>query len=146
MDDPDIDTPLAPPPAPPASSGGTGSGFVPDPIRFQQLKDMGFGEEDTVAALELARNNFEVALQLLLQDDDVKAALAAQKEESVDINAPLIKELLQNSRVHASLVDPRIQDALEAMVKDPHTAGSFMQDETVRPVLMLVSQLISGRM
>ena len=31
--------------------------------------------------------------------------------------SPAVQELLKNARVHASLVDPRIQAALEAMVQ-----------------------------
>ena len=122
-----------------------GSNFSANSMVFQSLKAMGFADADIVAALELSHNDIMRAAEILSDGTDVHGLLAKQKEDVMDSSNPAVQELLKNSRIHASLVDPRIQGALEAMVQDPQSAGTFMHDDTVRPVLVLVSQIISNR-
>jgi hypothetical protein len=53
--------------------------------------------------------------------------------------------LLSDTQVHASLVNPKIREALAQVCKDPQSATFFMNDEDVRPVIILVSQIINGQ-
>lgn len=141
--DADIDEPLVVPAAGPASPGGTK--FQVSVPAFKNLLDMGFSEEQVLAALELAHNNFEVACDLLLGGGDVQAALLKRKDSNLDADSPLLKKLLKDARIHSGLCDPKIRAALASVVKDPQTANWFMNDEDVRPIIVLISQLISER-
>eukprot|EP00051_Salpingoeca_urceolata_P016766 m.224732 g.224732 ORF g.224732 m.224732 type:complete len:289 (-) comp18775_c0_seq1:88-954(-) len=56
-----VDRPLSPLPTIQQSKAGVK--FQPDPQVFQQLKDMGFGEPEILAALQLAHNSFDGAVR-----------------------------------------------------------------------------------
>jgi hypothetical protein len=49
-----------------------------------------------------------------------------------------------NSVTPSGLCDPKIRAALQAVVKDPQTANWYMIDDDVRPIIVLISQIISG--
>eukprot|EP00038_Savillea_parva_P010660 m.191812 g.191812 ORF g.191812 m.191812 type:complete len:367 (-) comp18460_c0_seq1:46-1146(-) len=138
-EDDDIDEPLVVPKVQRTASGS----FHPDPIAFRGLTDMGFGERDVLAALQLSHNNFQLACDWLLSGRDVHAALEKQLSQALNDSNPLIQAVLADPHVQSCLVDARIRRALETLVVNPQNAAALMSDPIVRDVILFLSQLIA---
>eukprot|EP00039_Didymoeca_costata_P001805 m.55207 g.55207 ORF g.55207 m.55207 type:complete len:416 (+) comp10974_c0_seq4:299-1546(+) len=142
-EDPSLDEPLKPLPRVPTAAG---SSFTPNATYFQWLLDMGFPQESVLAALEIAHNNFQAACELLVQrGDDVVALLESQKTNSDSVTKQVLEELLKDARIHAGLADEHVRQALDAMVENPHSTATYMHDDTIRPLLLLVSHAVANR-
>lgn len=139
--DPTADNPLPPPPKPMKTVAGTT--FTPDAAAFRGLQDMGFAERDVLAALQLARNDMDGAVQWLIGGTDMHAALAEREANKMDINNPIMQEVLKDAHVQASLVDPRICKALQALAMNPQRgSAAFLHDPVISSVIVFLSQLI----
>lgn len=130
--DADVDEPIR---APNAVVTKHGAKFVPDPGMYQRLKDMGFGENDVIAVLQLTRNSFEASCDWLLGGQNVQAALAEQQKDLEPTN-PIMKALLEDAKVYAALFEPRVLQALRAMMVDAGMIAAFVPDPIVGPVLV----------
>eukprot|EP00040_Diaphanoeca_grandis_P036305 m.231066 g.231066 ORF g.231066 m.231066 type:complete len:376 (-) comp33596_c3_seq1:28-1155(-) len=138
--DADIDEPLPPPPKPLKTT--TGTTFTPCATSHRTLMTMGFSEVDIVAALQLARNNISVAMDHLLSGDDVHTALAERDKNTMDMNSPIMKEVLKDAHIQARLVEPRVWKALDAFHENPHKGSQFLSDPVIGSIIMFLSQLI----
>jgi len=136
--DPDIDDPLTPEqlhvlqirknPSP--------SSFSPDPVAVSKLKDMGFKEEDIAEALRITNNNSEAACAYLLGE-------GGEAELSID-DTNVIHDVLMNPTIQAGLANPRVLQALKALIENPSSAAQYISDPEIGPVLIQVHNIISG--
>jgi len=138
--DVDIDTPLPPPPK--ALKTNAGTTFTPCPASHRTLMTMGFVDRDIVAALQLARNNISAAMDHLLSGVDVHKALEERDQKSMDMNSPIMKEVLKDAHVQARLVEPRVWKALESFHENPQKGSQYLSDPVIGSIIMFLSQLI----
>lgn len=134
MDDPHIDDPLTP------QQLGIlrqvqPSSFAPNPQIVQNLKDMGFPEEDITQALKAVGNNQDAACAWLLGE--------REEEEEVGVDGNLIHSVLTNPTIQASLANPRVLQALRTLMENPSAAAQFVNDPEIGPILLQVHNIIS---
>jgi len=134
MDDPHVDDPLTP------QQLGIlrqvqPSSFTPNPQIVQNLKDMGFAEDDINQALKAVGNNQEAACAWLLGE--------REEEEEVSVDGNLIHSVLTNPTIQASLANPRVLQALRTLMENPAAAAQFVNDPEIGPILLQVHNIIS---
>jgi len=110
--------------------------FSPDPIAVAKLKDMGFKEEDIAEALRMTNNNSEAACAYLLGE-------GGEAEFSLD-DTNVIHDVLMNPTIQAGLANPRVLQALKALIENPSSAAQYISDPEIGPVLIQVHNIISG--
>eukprot|EP00050_Salpingoeca_kvevrii_P023068 m.137400 g.137400 ORF g.137400 m.137400 type:complete len:319 (+) comp9929_c0_seq2:420-1376(+) len=137
-DDPDVDRDLTPPPSPRRTAfGGT---FVPDQALFLQLMNLGYTDARVLAAMQLAQNDHDVAVDLLLSDENLEEALEA--ETSAPENDAVFEEVLKDARFHSGLVDPRVTSVFREISQNPGIAPSFVQHPLIGPLLVAISNAL----
>jgi len=135
--DPDLDEPLSQDQMR-QLSGRRNAPFTPDPAAIAKLKDMGFQEEDIAQALRVTNNNSEAACAYLLGEG------GAESEFSLD-DTNVIHDVLMNPTIQAGLANPRVLQALKALIDNPSSAVQYINDPEIGPVLIQVHNIISGQ-
>jgi len=133
--DADIDEPLNPQQLRQFSRRATR--FSPDQAAITKLKDMGFAEEDIIQALRITNNNSEAACAYLLGE-------GGEAEFSLD-DTNIIHDVLMNPTIQAGLSNPRVLQALKALIENPSSAAQFISDPEIGPVLIQVHNIIQGQ-
>lgn len=109
--------------------------FVPDATAIAKLKDMGFAEDDIIEALRATNNNSEAACAYLLGE---------RTEEEGHFDDSVIRNVLMNPVIQAGLSNPRVLQALRALIENPSSATQFLSDPEIGPVLIQVHNIIQG--
>lgn len=106
---------------------------------------MGFPDEETLAALELAQNDFNTACKWLVGGFGVPASegLAQQRQRQDDPDDPVLQAVLREADVQQRLSSARVLQALEIIERDPATARRFLHDPEVAPLLLAVSRVFA---
>ncbi|XP_068728664.1 ubiquitin-associated domain-containing protein 1-like [Montipora capricornis] len=138
--DPDIDEPLV---------IGTRAGrtrrkrkeFVPNPRAVNNLKEMGFQEDEILMALKATVNNQEAACEWLLGD---RQGSTEDLNQGLDQSSPLYQAIMENPLVQLSLNNARVLGAFEDMLENPSTSSFYINDPETGPVLLQVSRIVQG--
>eukprot|EP01117_Protostelium_nocturnum_P010145 TRINITY_DN3619_c0_g2_i3.p1 TRINITY_DN3619_c0_g2~~TRINITY_DN3619_c0_g2_i3.p1 ORF type:complete len:407 (-),score=131.30 TRINITY_DN3619_c0_g2_i3:1027-2247(-) len=101
---------------------------TPDQATIQQLRDMGFPEEEVTQALLATGNNQEAAAAWLLGDREP------------DFNA--LQSILTNPVIQAGLGNPRVLEALRNIMENPNSAMQYLTDPEIGPILLQVSNVV----
>jgi len=140
--DPDIDEPLSQDQLASVQGRTRGSAtpspatFTPDPAAVAKLKDMGFKEEDIAEALRVTNNNSEASCAYLLGE-------GGEAEFSME-DTNVIHDVLMNPTIQAGLANPRVLQALKALIENPSSAAQYITDPEIGPILIQVHNIISG--
>mmetsp|Transcript_44003 Transcript_44003/g.95426 ORF Transcript_44003/g.95426 Transcript_44003/m.95426 type:complete len:145 (+) Transcript_44003:613-1047(+) len=124
--DPDIDVPLTEAQLQQLSQGGQGA-QLGDAETMQRLTEMGFTEAEVATALQASGGSYETACAWLLGERDEDAGT----EEAMHI----LQASLQDANVQAGLTNPRVIEALHAIVEDPTALQQYLSDPDVGPLL-----------
>eukprot|EP00727_Mastigamoeba_balamuthi_P008798 m51a1_g4540 hypothetical protein (541) ;mRNA; f:44861-46900 len=132
----------APQPSPAELASPASSGSI-------RLADMGFSPEAVAEALRVTGGDQETALALLLSglsiDDSAAHTGDEEEDDGDDGELPLVMQrVLENSVVQAGLENPRVAEALSAVMRDPSRAAEFESDPEVAVVLEQVRAIIGG--
>ncbi|EGD78945.1 hypothetical protein PTSG_01918 [Salpingoeca rosetta] len=109
--DPALDRPITPPPKPVTTRHGRK--FQPDAQAFRKLKELGFGDDDVVAALQVTRNNFNQACELLLGGEDMSVL---RQQEALPVKN-LLRNILKSPAVWDAMFRPEFVQALELLLE-----------------------------
>jgi len=112
--------------------------FTPDPEAVKKLQDMGFPNEEVVAALRANGNNFNAACAWLLGERDTEEATFTLEDPQ------MLQTVLSNPVVQSGLSNPRVMQALRSMIENPGTSHQYMGDPEVAPVLAQVVRLLNN--
>ncbi|XP_031562512.1 ubiquitin-associated domain-containing protein 1-like [Actinia tenebrosa] len=115
--------------------------FTPNPRAVENLKEMGFQEEDILVALKVTGNNQEAACDWLLGD---KKCGVVNIDEGLDQDSPMYKAIMENPMVQLGLYNPRILAAFEDMLESPTNSGMYISDPETGPVLLQISRIVQG--
>lgn len=110
-------------------SMSSNSQFTPDQTALENLKEMGFNEEDAIKALKATNNNQEAACAWLLGD--------IQSDNTSDSVSGL-ESLLSDPIIRAGLSNPRVFAAFRAILENPSVAPQFLNDPEIAPLLFRV--------
>jgi len=121
--------------------------FVPHPVAFQRLTEMGFDENQVTEALRMTNNDHEAAAAYLLGDRVERVGRGAREEleeqTAFPLDNPIIKALLENPAVQSGMTNPRVIEAFQRIMEDPSTAAEYLRDPQIGPILMQVNQVMS---
>ena len=123
--------------------------FVPHPVALQRLTEMGFEEAQVTEALRVTNNDFESAASYLLGDGVGRGGgrrrMSELEEEAnaFSLNNPIIRILLQNPAVQSAMTNPRVLEAFQRIMEDPSSAGRYLSDPQIGPILMQVNNLLT---
>jgi len=106
---------------------------TPDANLVQRLKDMGFSEEDALAAIQSVGNDQEAACGWLLGERE--PSIETQNMVSLILNNPVIRNAFAN---------PRIFSVIRAAADNPSLAQRYINDPEIGPVLMQLHSLFSS--
>ncbi|KAL9988723.1 hypothetical protein ACROYT_G003202 [Oculina patagonica] len=115
--------------------------FVPNPRAVNNLKEMGFQEEEILMALKSTGNNQEAACDWLLGD---RQGGIGDINEGLDQSSPLYQAIMENPLVQLSLNNARVLGAFEDMLENPSTSSFYINDPETGPVLLQVSRIVQG--
>ncbi|KAJ7334348.1 Ubiquitin-associated domain-containing protein 1 [Desmophyllum pertusum] len=116
--------------------------FVPNPRAVNNLKEMGFQEEEILMALKATGNNQEAACDWLLGDRQLGGI--GDINEGLDQSSPLYQAIMENPLVQLSLNNARVLGAFEDMLENPSTSSFYINDPETGPVLLQVSRIVQG--
>jgi UBA-like domain/UBA/TS-N domain/STI1/HOP, DP domain len=142
--------------------------FQPDDALREQLVQMGFPENEVVDALRHTGNNLEAASAWLIGDRDSARAAMEEAEGTpaaapgagpgmaaaeAMMNAPggsfegrLIQALISNPTIQQGLSNPRVLQAVQAIMQDPGSALQYVGDPEIGPVLLQFQQVVGQGM
>ncbi|KXJ07692.1 Ubiquitin-associated domain-containing protein 1, partial [Exaiptasia diaphana] len=102
----------------------------------ENLKEMGFQEEEILIALKVTGNSQEAACEWLLGD---KKGNLENIDDGLDPESPIYKAIMENPMVQLSLYNPRVLAAFEDMLENPHNSNLYISDADTGPVLLQIS-------
>uniref|UniRef100_A0A0N7ZB13 UBA domain-containing protein n=1 Tax=Scylla olivacea TaxID=85551 RepID=A0A0N7ZB13_SCYOL len=108
--------------------------FQPNPQALQELKGMGFGEEDAINALRVSGNKKEVACDVLLGSQSVMT-----DDQGLDRDSPIISAILSSPVIQLALPKPKTLLALMMWYDSPTHPSMWLSDPDTHP---FVSQVI----
>lgn len=115
--------------------------FVPNPRAVNNLKEMGFQEEEILMALKATGNNQEAACEWLLGD---RQGSIEDINQGLDQSSPLYQAIMENPLVQLSLNNARVLGAFEDMLENPSSSSFYINDPETGPVLLQVSRIVQG--
>lgn len=115
--------------------------FVPNPRAVNNLKEMGFQEEEILMALKATGNNQEAACDWLLGD---RQGSIEDINQGLDQSSPLYQAIMENPLVQLSLNNARVLGAFEDMLENPSSSSFYINDPETGPVLLQVSRIVQG--
>ena len=120
--------------------------FVPNPVALKQLKDMGFQEEDVIAALKATNNNQELACGWLLGEREESNWVTDDEEEEEEPteDGRLLQQILSNPIIQTHISNPRVVLAIHSLLENPGAAQNLIHDPEIGPVLREVSQILTN--
>ncbi|XP_045104256.1 ubiquitin-associated domain-containing protein 1-like isoform X2 [Portunus trituberculatus] len=108
--------------------------FQPNPQALQELKVMGFAEEDAINALRVSGNKKEVACHVLLGSQSVMT-----DDQGLDRDSPIISAILSSPVIQLALPKPKTLLALMMWYDSPTHPSMWLSDPDTHP---FVSQVI----
>ncbi|XP_063866548.1 ubiquitin-associated domain-containing protein 1-like isoform X2 [Scylla paramamosain] len=108
--------------------------FQPNPQALQELKGMGFGEEEAINALRVSGNKKEVACDILLGSQSVMT-----DDQGLDRDSPIISAILSSPVIQLALPKPKTLLALMMWYDSPTHPSMWLSDPDTHP---FVSQVI----
>lgn len=108
--------------------------FQPNPQALQELKGMGFAEEDAINALRVSSNKKEVACDMLLGSQSVMI-----DDQGLDRDSPIISAILSSPVIQLALPKPKTLLALMMWYDNPTHPSMWLSDPDTHP---FVSQVI----
>lgn len=138
--DPDIDEPLQIKQKEPVKPQRRRE-FIPNRKGVENLKDMGFSEEDVIKALRATGNDQRAACECLLGE---RHDVAEDQDPGLDTESPLYAAIMDSPAVQLSLTNPRILAAFQEMQENPSANGHFITDPETGPVLLQISRIVQG--
>ncbi|KNC56310.1 ubiquitin-associated domain-containing protein 1 [Thecamonas trahens ATCC 50062] len=164
--------------APPPSSAGDAAGepsvsehtesldadpFQPNADILASIRDMGFPDDDIIAALRATDNHEEATVAWLLGDFDTADALVAARRPganegapsdgslgvddvtpSIDTQSPIVQAIVNNPTIQAGLRKPHVLQAFHMLLTDPSSAVQLINDPEVGPILLRIHTIISN--
>lgn len=115
--------------------------FVPSPRAVNNLKEMGFQEEEIIMALKATGNNQEAACDWLLGD---RQGGMEDINQGLEQSSPLYQAIMENPLVQLSLNNARVLGAFEDMLDNPSSSSFYINDPETGPVLLQVSRIVQG--
>ncbi|KAK3730028.1 hypothetical protein QZH41_009533 [Actinostola sp. cb2023] len=115
--------------------------FTANVRAVENLKEMGFQEEDILVALKVTGNSQEAACDWLLGD---KKGSIENIDEGLDEDSPMYKAIMENPMVQLSLYNPRVLGAFEDMLESPANSAMYISDPETGPVLLQISRIVQG--
>ncbi|XP_063234805.1 ubiquitin-associated domain-containing protein 1 [Bacillus rossius redtenbacheri] len=106
--------------------------FKPNPQAFQNIVDMGFGEDEARDALRVAGNNQVAACDWLLGE---RRKSPEDVDTGLDPEGPVYKAIMSNPAIQLSLSNPKILLAFLSMLENPSSANMWINDPDASPVL-----------
>eukprot|EP00049_Salpingoeca_infusionum_P008785 m.144453 g.144453 ORF g.144453 m.144453 type:complete len:420 (-) comp14129_c0_seq2:240-1499(-) len=129
-----LDAPITPPPKPSKSKFGKKANI--NGVAYRQLSEMGFEEDDIMAALLLTHNNFQSACDMLLSGVNIQEKYQQEQEQkSAPINERFMEFLLDLPGVRSVLFEPRCIKSLEMMQQDMRKVGPLCNDRVIGHIL-----------
>lgn len=108
--------------------------FQPNPQALQELKGMGFAEEDAINALRVSGNKKDVACDVLLGSQSVMT-----DDQGLDRDSPIISAILSSPVIQLALPKPKTLLALMMWYDNPTHPSMWLSDPDTHP---FVSQVI----
>lgn len=112
--------------------------FRPNLKAFNNLKEMGFSEEEILDALRIHSNNQEAACEWLLND---RKSNNEDLDVGLDPEGPIYKAIMANAIVQLGLNNLKTLFALLQMLENLNSASRWLNDSDTAPLLSQIFRI-----
>ncbi|KAJ8688255.1 hypothetical protein QAD02_024050 [Eretmocerus hayati] len=106
--------------------------FKPDQSIVKSMEEMGFDREKILETLKITGNNKANACAWLLGE---RRDSLQDLNQGMDLEGPIYDAIMSNPQIQLSLTNPQMLLAYLSMLESPMSAGVWMKDPLVSPVL-----------
>ncbi|RWS22230.1 ubiquitin-associated domain-containing protein 1-like isoform X1, partial [Leptotrombidium deliense] len=112
--------------------------FKPNVKAFNNLKQMGFEDNEVLDALWIHSNNEVSACEWLLSDRKPKYE---DLQRGLKVDSPIYKAVIGNPTVQLGLVKPKIFFAFLQLIEEPNGTARWLSDVETSPVLSQIFRI-----
>ncbi|RWS02416.1 ubiquitin-associated domain-containing protein 1-like isoform X1 [Dinothrombium tinctorium] len=112
--------------------------FKPNMKAFNNLKQMGFDDNEVLDALWIHSNNEVSACEWLLSDRKPKYE---DLQRGLKVDNPIYKAVINNPTVQLGLVKPKIFFAFLQLIEEPNSTARWLSDAETSPVLSQIFRI-----